>query len=132
MSKPVVLDASALLALINDERGAEVVEAALPSAVIGAVNLAEVVGKLRDTGLSATEADEVTGLFHLDVRPFTARQAALAGHLRPVTKALGLSLGDQACLALAAEVGATVLTGDADWTKLAADELRFVEVQLIR
>ena len=110
-----VLDSSALLCLLNGEVGAERVAEALPSAAIGAVNLAEIVAKLREKGLSAEEADEVLGGLHLDVRPFTAAQAAATGHLRPATRSLGLSLGDRACLALAAELGAVALTTDRGW-----------------
>jgi PIN domain nuclease of toxin-antitoxin system len=113
----VVLDSSALLCVLNGEVGAERVAAALPSAVIGAVNLAEVVTKLREKGLSAEEADEVLGGLNLDVRPLTADQAAAAGHLRPGTRTLGLSLGDRACLALAAELRRVVLTADRDWAR---------------
>ena len=56
MSEAFVLDASVLLCLMNGERGAARVADALPLASISAVNLAEVVAKLRDRGLSAVEA----------------------------------------------------------------------------
>ncbi len=115
MSKAVVLDSSALLCLLNGEAGAERVAEALPSAVIGAVNLAEVVTKLRERGLSAEEVEEALGGFNLDVRPFTAAQATAAGHMRQATRSQGLSLGDRACLALAVELGAPALTADQAW-----------------
>ncbi len=115
MSRPVVLDAPALLCLLNGEGGAERVAQALPAAVIGAANLAEVVGKLRDRGLSVGEVAEVLGSLHLDVRPLTPAQGYAAGHLRPATRSLGLSLGDRACLALAAELGAPALTANKAW-----------------
>ncbi len=111
----VVLDSSALLCLLNEEAGAERVADTLPSAVIGAVNLAEVVAKLREKGLSAEETDEVLGGLHLDIRPLTAAQAMAAGHLRPGRPAQALSLGDRACLALAVELGAVALTTDQAW-----------------
>ncbi len=115
MSRAVVLDSSALLCVLNGETGAERVIAALPLAVIGAVNLAEIITKLREKGLTTEEADEALGGLNLDVRPLTAVQAAATGHLRPATRVLGLSLGDRACLALAAELGAVALTTDRDW-----------------
>ena len=115
MSKAVVLDSSALLCVLNGEAGAERVAQALPSAVIGATNLAEVVTKLRERGLSVEEVDEVLGGFHLDIRPLTPAQAYATGHLRPATRAVGLSLGDRACLALAAELGVPALTADQAW-----------------
>lgn len=124
----VVLDSSALLCLLNGEAGAEHVSRILPSAIIGAVNLAEVVTKLREKGLSAEDTDEVLGGLHLDVRPFTSAQAAATGHLRPATRALGLSLGDRACLALAAEIGLAALSADRGWAKTDVG----VEVELIR
>lgn len=128
MSRAVVLDSSALLCLLNGELGAERVAEALPSAVIGAVNLAEVVAKLRERGLSGGEVDEVLGGLHLDVRPLTAAQAYATGHLRQATRSLGLSLGDRACLALAAELGAMALTADQAWSNAEAD----MDVEVIR
>lgn len=128
MSKVVVLDASALLCLLNGEAGADRVAQALPSAVIGAANLAEVVGKLRDRGLSMEEVEEVLGGLQLDIRPLMAAQAYAMGHLRPATRAFGLSLGDRACLALAAELGVSALTADQAWAGVEAG----VEVELIR
>lgn len=120
MSKPVVLDSSALLCLLNGEAGAERVAEALPLAVIGAVNLAEVVTKLRERGLSAEEVEEALGGFNLDVRPFTSAQAYATGHLTQSTRSQGLSLGDRACLALAVELGAPALTADQAWGKVEA------------
>ncbi|MFC5567061.1 type II toxin-antitoxin system VapC family toxin [Rubellimicrobium aerolatum] len=128
MSRPVVLDSSALLCLLIGEPGAERVAKALPSAVIGAVNLAEVVTKLRERGLSVEEVEEVLGGLHLDVRPLTTAQAYATGHLQPASRALGLSLGDRACLALAAELGAVALTADQAWTGVEAGG----EIEVIR
>lgn len=128
MSKAAVLDASALLCLLNGEPGSERVLGALPTAVIGAANLAEVVSKLRERGLSADEVQDVLGSLPLDVRPLTAAQAYAIGHLRPTTRNHGLSLGDRACLALAAELGTPALTADQAWAGLDID----VEVELIR
>ena len=118
MSKAAVLDASALLCLLNEEPGSERVLEALPTAVIGAANLAEVVSKLRERGLSVEEVQDVLGGLPLDVRPLTAAQAYAIGHLRPATRTLGLSLGDRACLALAAELGMPALTADQAWAGL--------------
>ena len=118
MSKATVLDASALLCLLNGEPGSEWVLEALPTAVIGAANLAEVVSKLRERGLSVEEVEDVLGGLPLDVRPLTATQAYAIGHMRPTTRPLGLSLGDRACLALAAELGMPALTADQAWAGL--------------
>lgn len=114
MSSRIVLDASALLCLLNDEPGADRVADVLMRSVVGAANLAEVVSKLRERGLPPGEVREALGGLHLDVRPLSPAQAMTIGDLRPATKALGLSLGDRACLALAIDLQAEMVTTDTD------------------
>jgi len=129
-SGPVVLDASAVLALLFEEPGAEVVRAQLRTGVIGAANLAEVLAKLSDHGLPAVEAARAITILGLEVAPMTEAQAGRSAELRPLTRAVGLSLGDRACLALAAELGAPVLTADRSWDAVAG--AAGVSVQVIR
>lgn len=111
-----VLDASALLCLIFQERGAERVEACLPGARMGAANLAEVVGKLIDLGVDGKAAAQKIAELDLEIVPLDRRQAETAGHLRATTRGLGLSLGDRCCLALAETLDVTALTADRAWT----------------
>lgn len=114
-----VLDASALLALVLNEPGRSVVAAAVSAgAVIGTVNLSEVVAKLHENG--ATEA-----AIHLALDPlaiaiahFDTDLAYAAGFLRPATRAAGLSFGDRACLALAQSLALPALTADRSWASL--------------
>jgi ribonuclease VapC len=115
-----VFDSSALLALIFQEPGADMVAALLAQGdgIVGAVNLAEVVAKMRDHGMDEATADAVRTGLPLAVEPFSASQAARAGHLRMATRALGLSLGDRCCLALAREQDADVITADRPWKTL--------------
>ncbi|PAX08981.1 VapC toxin family PIN domain ribonuclease [Sphingomonas lenta] len=114
VSSKVVLDASALLCLLNNEPGADQVVNALTRCVIGTTNLAEVVSKLRERGLPLDEVREALGGLHLDIRPLSPAQALIIGDLRPSTKQLGLSLGDRACLALAIDLNAEMFTTDGD------------------
>ncbi len=127
---PVVLDASAVLALLFEEPGAEIVRAQLRTGVIGAANLAEVLAKLSDHGLPAVEAARAITILGLEVAPMTEAQAGRSAELRPLTRAVGLSLGDRACLALAAELGAPALTADRSWDSVAGAV--GVNVQVIR
>lgn len=113
MSNRIVLDASALLCLLNDEPGADRVATVLTRSVIGTVNFGEVVSKLRERGVPLDEIREALGGLHLDVRPLTTSQAMTIGDLRPATRSLGLSFGDRACLALALELGSEAYTTDA-------------------
>ena len=125
----VVLDASALLALLFNQAGADMVAARLASAVISAVNLSEVAAKLADQGMPEEGITATLREFDLDVRPFDASQARVAGALRTATRSCGLSLGDRACLALAQAVNAVVFTADRAWAGLNVNGVR---VQLIR
>lgn len=114
VSSKVVLDASALLCLLNDEPGADKVIDVLTRSVMGTTNFAEVVSKLRERGLSLEEVREALGGLHLDVRPLSPSQAMTIGDLRPATQPLGLSLGDRACLALALDLNAELFTTNAN------------------
>ena len=113
-----VLDASAVLAVIQEEPGAERIEAHLDTGCISAVNLAEVVGKPQARGLGDNEIDELIALLDLDTRILDKDGAVFMGKLRQSTKVAGLSLGDRACLALAHSLGATAITMDRAWKDL--------------
>jgi ribonuclease VapC len=113
-----VLDASALLAVMLEERGAEKVRELLPGAIVGAVNLAEVVAKLQERGAPDENIDRNIARLDLPVIPFDAAQAVAAGKLRARTGRLGLSLGDRACLALALARSVPAVTMDRGWAAL--------------
>ncbi len=116
----VVLDASAVLAVIAGEPGADVVLAAAESsdALVGAVNLAEVATKLIERGVDRALAETQIGRLPFACVAFDQRLAYVAGELRAATRDRGLSLGDRACLALAVERGAKALTADRAWDAL--------------
>lgn len=114
MSK-AVLDSSAVLAVLLEEAGSDQVEGTLPGALLSAVNLAEVVSKLCERGMPASEAMLAVAAIGVDVVPFDGDQALQAGELRPLTRAAGLSLGDRACLALSRLRGLPAMTADAAW-----------------
>ena len=114
----VVLDASALLAVIEGEPGAEKVEEALADGAISAVNFSEVVAKLVDRGFGNEGVVARMSAFSPAVHDFDAAQAWRAGLLRRETRARGLSLGDRACLALAELLDAPAMTMDRAWAML--------------
>ncbi len=124
----VVLDASAILALLNQEEGAERVAPFLADAVISTVNLAEVVTRLALAGMPETAIREALALLPLESVPFDAGQAIDVGLLAPTTRPSGLSLGDRACLVLARRLDATAVTADQAWVGIDAG----VAVELIR
>jgi PIN domain nuclease of toxin-antitoxin system len=119
-----VLDASALLALLKGEPGAErVAEALERGAYLSAVNLAEVLSKLADWGEDPAEAQArmaQVGLLGaaVEVLPFTGEDALEVARLRALTRAYGLSFGDRACLALARRLGLPALTAERAWAEL--------------
>lgn len=123
-----VLDASALLAMLHGEPGGDVVQELLETAAISSVNWSEVAQKALD------RQAEVEGLRHelealgLEILPFTAVLAETTARLRSATRKAGLSLGDRACLALAAILGLPAITADRIWPDLGLP----IEIRVVR
>jgi ribonuclease VapC len=115
----IVLDASVLLAIVNREAGADIfTPELLRDATSSTVNLAEAQTKLVNRGLDPRDAWDVAASPIREPTSFTAEHAKTAGSLVTKTRALGLSLGDRACLALGLVLGAPVYTADTSWKKL--------------
>src|SRR5207244_7137824 len=113
----VVLDASALLAILNQEPGAEkLTPELLSTAAISTVNLAELHGKLVGRGLSPDDAWEAALSPIREAVPFSSEHARLVGDLVVQTRPVGLSLGDRACLALGLALKASVYTRSEEHT----------------
>lgn len=117
MSK-VIVDASALLALIKNESGAKVVEELLGNIVMSSVNVSEVASILLDSEMSSEEAEEVIEPFISSIVPFDYKQSIECASLKKITKHLGLSLGDRACINLGIQLGLPIYTADKIWAKL--------------
>ena len=121
MASQPTLDASALVALLQNEPGAQVVEDAIADgATISTVNLAEALSTMARKGAdpatalaTMTERGVIGGA--ITVEPFTLADAVEAARLRPLTAKAGLSLGDRSCLALARRLGTAALTADQTW-----------------
>lgn len=113
-----VLDASALLAYLQDEAGSEEVEAVLSEGAISTVNWTEVVQKTLAVGIEVHGLREDLMALGFMVSPFTAEEAEIAGRLWKETRRFGLSLGDRACLSLGLTLGLPVLTTDRVWADL--------------
>lgn len=111
-----VIDASALIAYLFAEPGADAVAARLPGALVSAVNFSEVVARALEKGMPLEACDRHLGRLPLTVVPFDAALATLAATLKAPTRALGLSLADRACLALALDRRLPAVTGDRDWS----------------
>jgi PIN domain nuclease of toxin-antitoxin system len=127
----IVLDTSALLAILNEETGAEIFTQQfelLSNATMSAVNISEAYGKLLGRGIKAEDAWEAVTAPVLEIVDFDTEQAKIAGWLQPQTRSLGLSLGDRACLALGMALKAPVYTADRAWKKLRLE----VSIQVIR
>lgn len=113
-----VLDASALLAAYQRERGWERVERDLDEACIGTVNLSEATAKLVERGRPLDDMRSYIMPTALTVVPFEVVDAYVAAGLRRQTRTLGLSFADRACLALAKRLGLPALTTDRAWARL--------------
>jgi ribonuclease VapC len=123
-----VLDASAIIALLKSEPGADFVADRLSSSIVSAVNLAEVSTKLADYGMDSAKIELAVAEFVDVCQSFDPSQALKVGSLRAQTRLKGLSLGDRACLALAHATSRTALTADRAWVDLDVG----VAIELIR
>ena len=117
MSK-YVLDASALLASLHDEKGGEVVDKFLSQSAISTVNLSEVIQKAKQIGIVTDTIVDRLQIVGVEIVDFTIEQAEIAATLWAITKPLGLSLGDRVCLALAQSLNATAITADKIWVNV--------------
>lgn len=126
----IVLDASALLALLLDEPGAAKVAEHIAESRMSSVNYAEVVSHFIHAGMPAEQVDAMLHPLPMAIVEADRALATLAGRLRSVTAGAGLSLGDRFCLALARRDGLTALTADRQWRMVA--EAAAVTVSVIR
>jgi ribonuclease VapC len=110
---PIVLDASAVLTLLQEEPGADEVERLLDGALMSCVNLSEVLQKAEQHGVPIEGLEFDLEALGVEFRVFDASSARATA--AAWSKGSGLSLGDRACLALAEGVGGTAVTSDARW-----------------
>lgn len=127
---PFILDASALLAVVLDEPGEQLVlEAMAVGAEMSSVNAEEVASRLYKESWTTMEIRSLFQELSILVLPFDLDAAMLSGQYRPATQPFGLGLGDRACLATAYLQACPVLTADRTWTQL---DLQGVDIRCIR
>ena len=119
---PEVLDASALLAWLQAEPGAD--EVRLEGALINSVNWSEVLQKAEQKGVAVEGVREELEALGLKLRAFSLEEGQRAAELYSVTKPYGLSLGDRACLATALTINGVALTAERAWSKLEGVRVR--------
>ncbi len=118
-NEKVILDASALIALLAEEKGFETIEKLLPKSIMSSVNVAEVAKFLLTKDL--IDKQNLKTLINQlidEVIPFDTSQALTNAEIYLITKQYGLSLGDRACISLALNTGYKVYTTDKIWNKL--------------
>lgn len=125
----VVLDASAVLALVRDEPGADKVAPYIGRAAISAVNLQEIIKELLLSGLDEPTTRELLDELRLDVRVHDTEAAYAAAALHAQTRQHGRGLGDRSCLALAVQLGVPALTADREWKKVKVKNLKLEHIR---
>jgi ribonuclease VapC len=127
-SRTIVVDSSAVLAVLLGERGSDRVVQVLEGGLLSTVNLVEVHTRMISLGAATAHAWSRIRNFNCVICPLTEEQARIAAELVTETRPYGLSLGDRACLALAIERNATVYTTDRTWRNLKLG----IQVEVIR
>ena len=129
MNNRVVLDASALLALIQEETGAEIIKPLLKFSVMSAVNVTETLSVLQRTNISPEEGLTLITDIVTTIVPFDLEQAEQVAKLHPLVQPQGLSLADRACIALGIRLQIPIYTADRIWDELKLDN---IDIRLIR
>lgn len=129
MNNRVILDASALLALIQEETGAEIIKPLLKFSVMSAVNVTETLSVLQRTNISPEEGLTLITDIVTTIVPFDLEQAAQVAKLHPLVQPQGLSLADRACIALGIKLQIPIYTADRIWDELKLDN---IDIRLIR
>lgn len=129
MINKIVLDASALLALIQEEPGTEIIKPLLSHSVMSAVNVAETLTALQRIDILTEEASTLIAKIITNIIPFDFEQSKLAAELQTHVKHKGLSLGDRSCIALGIKLQAPIYTADRVWAEL---QLKNAVIKLIR
>lgn len=108
-----VVDASLVLAWLQDEPGSDDAERHLLEGVIGAANWSEVLQKSRQHGVDPGIVAPLLASFGLRVAEVNQADAEVAAGLWRIGSPL--SLADRLCLALGLRLRAEVATADAAW-----------------
>jgi len=127
-----VLDASAILAVLQGEDGADVVAPHLRDAEVSIINVGEVLAKAVEQGGDVDVVQAILRSYGFRTRAFREAHARQSALLRPVTKQLGLGFGDRACLVQGMFSERPILTADRDWLKLDLDPMLGIDIRLIR
>ena len=125
----IVLDASALLAYLFRESGHEIVEKYIENACISTVNLSEVAGRFIRDGIDATPVIQHINKTSIEIVPFTQAHALQAADFILKTQHYGLSLGDRACLGLAATRNLAALTADVAWSEIEGIDIKVIQIR---
>ena len=129
MNNSIILDASALLALVQKEQGAEIIKPLLKFSVMSAVNVAESLTALQRTGIVPQEALILITDIIATIIPLDLEQAGYVAELQSKVQHKGLSLGDRACIALGIKLQVPIYTADRIWAELQLDG---ADIKLIR
>ena len=129
MNVKYILDASALLALLNNEKCSEVVSKNLSFSAISTINLAEVATVLSKLGMPKNEIELLFKELDIHTLVYDRETAIETGAIRNLTIKQGLSLGDRACLITAKKQQCTALTADKAWMEIPD---KIAKIKLIR
>jgi len=124
---PSVIDASTVLAVCQQEAGADTARDKMRCGLISTVNVSEVYQKSMERG-KLPIAEAIIRTANLQVSEFSDEHARYAAELAGATKKMGVSFADRACIALAMAESLPVLTGDRKWLEIPTQ----IKIELFR
>jgi len=123
-----VVDASALLAAIHNEKGGDYVQESIQQCVISSINWSEVLQKLARAGADVDQIETSLKALGLSIIDYNEEDAHITASLWSIAKDFGLSLADRACIATGMRLKTTVITANKVWAELKIE----LPIQLIR
>jgi PIN domain nuclease of toxin-antitoxin system len=125
----IILDASALLALIQNEPGTEIIKPLLKISVMSAVNITETLSVLQRVNITPKEGLTLITNIITTIIPFDLELAELAANIHPLTKSKGLSLADRACIALGIKLQIPIYTTDKIWAEITINNANIILIR---
>ncbi len=113
-----LIDSSALLAVIYNERGMEKAQEYFENSYMSVVNAAECFIVLNKNGMPFDIAQNLLESIISKFIPLEYNDAKIIAQIKNSNKDIGLSLGDSTCIAIGNKLDLQIITADKAWLQV--------------